>query len=61
MSVKKCVLKPTTRSAYFGIVCDSADCRFEVPEDKLAKLEALVTTAIDAESITFVVLDKLAG
>ncbi|CAN0599232.1 unnamed protein product, partial [Laminaria digitata] len=42
--LKKCVLRPTTRVVYLGIVCDSETCRFEVPEDKLERLETLITT-----------------
>ena len=61
MSVEKCVLNPTTSLVYLGIVCDSAKCRFEVPEDKLVKLETLITAAIDASSITFAELEKVAG
>lgn len=61
MSVGKCVLQPTTRLVYLGIVCDSARRRFEVPEENLVKLETLITTAINTKSISFAVLEKVAG
>lgn len=61
MSLEKCVLTPTTRLVYLAIVCYSDKCRFEVPEDMLAKLEATLATAIESQSITFAMLQKLAG
>lgn len=61
LSVKKCVLEPTTRLVFLGITCDSQQCRFEVPPDKLDKLEAIISAAIASGTITFAVLEKLAG
>lgn len=40
-SIPKCILEPTTRIVFLGIICDSTQCRFEVPADKLDKLEAI--------------------
>ena len=45
---------------FLGIVCDSGECRFEAPEDRLEKLEAIVD-AIESNSISFQTLEKLAG
>ena len=59
MSMKKCVLVPTTRIVYLGIVRDAVLCRFEVPEDKLDKLEAIVRTALETRKISFAMLEKL--
>ena len=61
ISLKKCELIPTTSLVFLGIICDSDNRRFEVPEDKLAKLEAILVDAIASESITFQMLEKLAG
>lgn len=61
ISVKKCILDPTTRLVFLGITCDSLQCRFEVPPDKLDKLEAIISAAIASSTITFAMLEKLAG
>ena len=61
MSIDKCVLMPSTRLVFLGIVCDSLLRRFEVPEDKLDKLEAIISEAISTQCITFTMLEKLAG
>ena len=50
MSVKKL---PTTHVVYLGIVCESDLCRFEVPDEKLAKLAAIITVALETGLITF--------
>lgn len=47
MSIPKCTLEPTTRIVFLGIICDSAQCRFEVPADKLDKLEVIHRGRID--------------
>ena len=52
MSMKKCVLVPTTRIVYLGIVCDAVLYQFEVSEDKLDKLEAIVRTALETRKIS---------
>ena len=46
MSITKCVLEPTTRLVFLGIICDTEARRFEVPEGKLLKLEVILTAAI---------------
>ena len=61
MSIAKCVLEPTTRLVFLGIICDTEAPRFEVPEGKLLKLEILFTVAITSEWISFVDLERLAG
>ena len=61
MSVDKCELKPSTRLVFLGIVCDSILRRFEVPKEKLVKLEAILYEAISTKHITFTMLEKLAG
>lgn len=61
ISVSKCELEPTTRLVFLGIICDSVRCRFEVPEDKLDKLEAILEEAAASGVITFRMLEKLAG
>lgn len=40
LSLSKCELEPSTRVAFSGVTCDTAQCRFEVPEDRLAEMEA---------------------
>ena len=62
MSITKCVLEPTTRLVFLGIICDTEEaCRFEVPEGKLLKLEAILTAAITSGWTSFVDLERLAG
>lgn len=46
---------------FLGIICDTVECRFEASEDKLEKLEAMLTEAIDSDVITSRMLEKLAG
>ena len=61
MLIAKCVLEPTTRLVFLGIICDTEAHRFEVPEGNLLKLEVLLTTAITSGWISFVDLERLAG
>ena len=61
MSIGKCVLEPTTRLVLLGIICDSEVRRFKVPEDKLPKLEVILTAAITSGWISFVDLERLTG
>ena len=61
MSVLKCVLTPTMRLVFLGVVCGSVLKRFKVPQDKLDKLEVIPHRATDDKSITFAMLEKLAG
>ena len=60
-SIAKCVLQPTTRLVFLGIICDTETRYFEVPEDKLIKLEVIFTAAITSGCISFVDLERLAG
>ena len=46
MSIAKCGLEPTTRLVFLGIIFDTEAHRFEVTEDKLLKLEVILTAAI---------------
>ena len=59
MSVKKYVLVPATRMVYLGIACHSDLRQFELPEDKLAKLQAINTVDLEAGMITFAMFEKL--
>ena len=61
ISLPKCEIDPTTRPVFLGIICDSVACRFEAPEDKLEKLEVILTEAVTSGAITFRMLEKLAG
>lgn len=61
ISIPKCELTPSTRLVFLGIICDSVQCRFEVPDDKLDKLEALLEEASASRVISFRMLEKLAG
>jgi len=61
ISLPKCEIDPTTRLVFLGIICDSVACRFEAPEDKLEKLEVILTEAVTSGAITFRMLEKLAG
>ena len=61
MSITKCVVEPTTRLVFLGIICDTEARRFEVPEGKLLKLEVILTAAITSGWISFVDLERLAG
>ena len=61
MSVPKFVLMHTRRLVFLGVVCDSVIKRFEVSQDKLGKLEVILHTAADENSITFPMLEKPAA
>ena len=61
MSFSKFSLAPSTRLVYLGVICDSQALRFEVPADKLDKLETLLRHVIHHGWISFVNLEKLAG
>ena len=61
MSIAKCVLEPTTRLVFLRIIFDTEARRFEVPEDKLLKLEVTLTAAITSGGAFFVDLEHLAG
>lgn len=52
MSMAKCQLEPTTRIVFLGVTCDTDRCRFEVPEDKLAEMESILTRAVSAGVIS---------
>ena len=57
MSAPKCVLTPTTRLVLLRVVCDSVLKRFEVPQDRLDKLQVKLHRATDEKSITFAMLE----
>ena len=61
MSIKTCALVSATPVVHLGIVCDSDLCQFEVPGDKLAKLQAIIAGALEAGMIMFAMSKKLAG
>ena len=61
MSASKCVLTPTTRLVFLGVVCDTTLRRFEVPQDKLDKLEQILNGVVETGSIYFATFEKLAG
>lgn len=61
ISLLKCEVDPTTRLVLLNIICDSATCRFKAPEDKLDKLEVILTDAVTSGMTTFRILKKLAG
>ena len=60
-ALPKCEIDPTTRLAFLGIIHDSVACRFEAPEDKLDRLEVILTAAVTSGAITFRMLEKLTG
>ena len=61
MSITKCVVEPTVRLVFSGIIFDTEARRFDVPEDKLLKSEVILTVAITSGWISFVDLERLAG
>ena len=61
ISISKCELTPSTRLVFLGIICDTVQCRFEAPSDKLEKLEHMLSDAVTSGAITFQMLEKLAG
>ena len=61
MSIAKCVLDPTTRPMFLDIICDAEARRSEVPEEKMFKLEVILTTAITSGWISFLDFERLAG
>ena len=46
---------------FLGIICDTEARRIEVPEDKLLKLEVILTAAVTSRWISFVDFERLAG
>ena len=46
MWIAKCVLERTTRLVFLGTICDTEALRFEISQDKLLKLEAILAVAI---------------
>ena len=61
MALPKCFLEPTTGPISLGAVCDTAQRRLYVPEDRLLKLETILSEAMYRRSILFRLIDKLAG
>ena len=61
LSIAKCVLVPTTRLLFLGIICDTEARRFDVPEGKLFKLEVLLTAVITSGWTSLVDLERLVG
>lgn len=61
MPVSKYHLAPSTRLVLLGVTCDTVLKRFEVPQSKIDKLEIILHRAIKTGSITFALLEKLAG
>ena len=55
------MLEPTTRLVFLGIIRDTEARRSEVLEDKLLKVEVILTAAITSGRIYFVDLEGLAG
>ena len=53
ISISKSELTPSTRLVFLGIICDTAQYRFEAPADKLKKLEHILSDAITSGAITF--------
>ena len=54
MSFFRCILEPTIRLVFLGTICDIEALRFEYLEDKLLKLEAILTATITSGWISFV-------
>ena len=46
MLMAKYVLEPTIRLVFLSIICDKEARPFEVPEDKLVKLEVILRATI---------------
>lgn len=61
LSDTKCDLKPSRVQKYLGILCDSATASFRVPDDKLRKLHALISEALDKGVVAAKMLETIAG
>lgn len=61
MSIDRCELEATTRFIIMGVVCDSIEEKFIIPECKLDEWEAILVEALEMEAISFQMLEKLAG
>ena len=61
LSIKKCDLKPSTLQKYLGIWCDSETATFRVPQERLDKLHARIAHAFERGSISFSMLQSVAG
>ena len=60
MSLSKCLLTSSTRLVFLGL-CDSTRRRFEVKQDKLVKLQSVLTGSIEYVFISLTTFEKLAG
>ena len=58
ISILKCELAPSTRLVFLGIFCNTVQCRFEAPADKLENLEYIHSNAIISGAITFQMLES---
>jgi len=61
MSRRICTTEPATCLILLGIVCNTAQRRFEVPESELENFDALLINALDGGWISPINLEKLAG
>lgn len=61
LSPSKCDLRPTTVQQYLGMLCDSGTATFRVPQDKLDKLQQLLSQALEAKEVSFRTLQRVAG
>ena len=55
------ILHKATRLVVLDIICDAEARRFKVPEDKVLRLEVILTAATTSGWISFVEFERLAG
>ena len=61
LSAKKCDFRPTRLQQYLGMPCNSDNATFRVPRDKIDKPQQLLRATLDAESLPFHALQRIAG
>ena len=61
LSSKKCDLVPRRVQRYLGVLCDSERSAYRIPQDKLDKLNSLITAAMKQGSVNAATLQKIAG
>lgn len=61
LSPNKCDWRPTRIQNYSGILCDSTTATFRVPQEKLDVVHALLAQAVACRTISFRMLQRVAG
>ena len=61
VNLKKSVLRPGQILKFLGIIVNSRDAKFYVPQDKFQKLMLIIYQALENKFIPFKLLEKCVG